>query len=90
VSYKLTKLAPGSYDVWRNGEIIASLVRSGQTSDATWTAELLVEPTTGEMPAPFTAPEQLGGGEPLARSPCPRLRTRSIQGDLAHALHRNL
>ncbi len=57
MSYKLTKLAPGSYDVWRNGEIIASLVRSGQTSDATWTAELLVEPTTGEMPAPFTAPE---------------------------------
>jgi hypothetical protein len=29
MSYKLTKLAPGSYDVWLNGEIIASLVRSG-------------------------------------------------------------
>ena len=61
VSYKLTKLTPGSYDVWRNGEIIASLVRSGQTSDATWMAELLVEPATGEMPAPFTAPEHTFG-----------------------------
>ncbi len=58
VSYKLTKLAAGSYDVWRGDEIIASLVRSGQTSDATWTAELLVVPATGEMPAPFTSPEQ--------------------------------
>lgn len=57
MSYKLTKLAPGSYDVWRNGEIIASLVRSGQTDDATWTAELLVDLPLGEMPAPFTAPE---------------------------------
>ena len=55
--YRLTKLAPGSYDVWLNGEIIASLVRSGQTQDAVWTAELLVEPLPGEMPAPFTAPE---------------------------------
>jgi hypothetical protein len=57
MTYRLTKLAPGSYDVWRNGEIIASLVRSGQTDDAIWTAELLVEPERGEMPAPFTAPE---------------------------------
>jgi hypothetical protein len=57
MTYRLTKLAPGSYDVWRNGEIIASLVRSGQTDDAIWTAELLVEPGQGEMPAPFTAPE---------------------------------
>ncbi len=57
MTYRLTKLAAGSYDVWRGDEIIASLVRSGQTSDATWTAELLVEPQLGEMPAPFTAPE---------------------------------
>jgi hypothetical protein len=57
MSYRLTKLASGSYDVWLNGTIIASLVRSGQTDDATWTAELLVEPPPGEMPAPFTAPE---------------------------------
>ena len=57
MSYKLTKLAPGSYDVWRGDEIIASLVRSGQTSDVTWTAELLRDFAPGEMPAPFTAPE---------------------------------
>ncbi len=57
MSYKLTKLASVSYDVWLNGEIIASLVRSGQTDDATWTAELLVDLSPGEMPVPFTAPE---------------------------------
>jgi hypothetical protein len=61
VSYKLTKLAPGSYDVWRKGEIVASLVRSGQTSDCTWTAELLVDCHTEEMPEPFTAPEHTFG-----------------------------
>ena len=55
--YRLLKLAPGSYDVLLNVVIIASLVRSGQTNDATWTAELLVEPAAGEMPVPFTAPE---------------------------------
>jgi hypothetical protein len=57
MSYGLTKLSAGSYDVRRGGEIIASLVRSGLTNDATWTAELLVEPAAGEMPVPFTAPE---------------------------------
>jgi hypothetical protein len=57
VSYRLTKLAAGSYDVWRNGEIIASLVRNGTTTDAPWTAELLLDLPSGEMPAPFTAPE---------------------------------
>ncbi len=67
MSYRLTKLAPGSYDVWRNGEIVASLVRSGQTHDATWTAELLVEPAIGEMPAPFTAPEHTFGSLEEAR-----------------------
>ena len=41
MAYKLSQLAPGSYDVVLNGVIIASLVRSGHTREPTWTAELL-------------------------------------------------
>jgi hypothetical protein len=61
VSYKLTKLASGSYDVWRNGVIIASLVRNGSTSNAPWTVELLADFPQGEVPEPFTAPEHTFG-----------------------------
>ena len=50
--YKLSRLASGSYDVLLNGVIIASLVQSGPTNDATWTAELLVDLPPGERPAP--------------------------------------
>jgi hypothetical protein len=52
--YKLSRLAPGSYDVLLHGVIIASLVQSGRTNDATWTAELLVDLTPEDRPAPFT------------------------------------
>lgn len=52
--YTLSRLAPGSYDVLLDGEIIASLVRSGQTHDATWTVELLTDVHPRRMPAPFT------------------------------------
>ena len=55
--YKLSRLAPGSYDVLLNGVIIASLVRNGLSEDAPWTAELLVDLPSGERPAPFTEPE---------------------------------
>ncbi len=55
--YKLSRLAPGSYDVLLNGVIIASLVRNGLSEDAPWTAELLVDLTAEERPAPFTQPE---------------------------------
>jgi hypothetical protein len=57
MTYKLSRLASGSYDVLLNGVIIASLVRSGDTDDATWTAELLVALPAGERPAPFTEME---------------------------------
>jgi hypothetical protein len=59
MSYRLLKLAPGSYDVLLNGVIIASLVRyqSPTKRDTTWTAELLVDLAPEEMPEPFTAPE---------------------------------
>ena len=74
MAYKLSRLAPGSYDVLLNGVIIASLVRSGETDNATWTAELLVDLPPEERPVPFTeaehsfgsleeAQEWLGGAE---------------------------
>ena len=57
MTYKLSRLAPGSYDVLLDGVIIASLVRSGKTGNATWTAELLADLPPGERPAPFTEME---------------------------------
>ena len=52
--YSLVRLAPGSYDVLRDGVVIAGVVRSGQTSDATWTVELLRDLPPQERPAPFS------------------------------------
>jgi hypothetical protein len=57
MSYILERLAPGSYDVVLEDCQVASLVRSGQTSDATWTAELLEDMPQGQRPAPFTQQE---------------------------------
>jgi hypothetical protein len=57
MGYTLQRLAPGSYDVVLDGRVVASLVRSGQTSDATWTAELLEDRPQGQRPAPFTQQE---------------------------------
>ncbi len=54
MGYTLERLAPGSYDVVLDGRVVASLVRSGQTSDATWTAELLEDLAPGERPMPLT------------------------------------
>ncbi len=61
MAYKLSRLAPGSYDVLLNGVIIASLVRSGETDNTTWTAELLVELPPEERPIPFTESEHSFG-----------------------------
>jgi hypothetical protein len=41
--------------------IIASLVRSGTTSNATWTAELLMDVHPRRRPAPFTEAEHSFG-----------------------------
>ncbi len=61
MAYTLSRLALGSYDVLLNGVIIASLVQSGRTDDATWTAELLLDLPPGERPAPFTELEHTFG-----------------------------
>ena len=57
MAYKLSQLAPGSYDVVLDGVIIASLVRSGHTREPTLTAELLRDVPPQDRPAPFTGPE---------------------------------
>ena len=57
MTYRLSKLAAGSYDVIFNGVIIASLVRNGTGSYHRWTAELLVDLPPEERSSPFTAPE---------------------------------
>jgi hypothetical protein len=41
--YELRRLAPGSFDVFLDGVVVASLVRSGPHHGATWSAELLLD-----------------------------------------------
>ena len=69
-SYKLFKLAPGSYDVALNGVTIAGLVRTETPSRhvTTWTAELLIDLPPEERPAPFTEQEHQFGSLEEARS----------------------
>jgi hypothetical protein len=56
MTYRLIRLAPGSYDLELDGEVIASVVRDGSHGHhaARWFAELLDE--AGPKPAPFTEP----------------------------------
>lgn len=63
MTYRLQKLAPGSYDVILNGVIIASLVRveAFRADGVRWVAELLVDLPRDERPAPFTESEQTFG-----------------------------
>lgn len=59
MSYSLRRLAPGSYDVLLHGEIVAALVRSGDSrlGVARWHAELLADLPEAERPAPFVDAE---------------------------------
>jgi len=57
VTYTVEQLAPGSYDVLRDGTAIAALVRvisRGEPSDM-WQIELLDEMPASARPAPFTS-----------------------------------
>ncbi len=51
--YELVKLAPGSYDILRDGEVVAALVQNGRRADI-WVAELLADLPPERRPAPFT------------------------------------
>ena len=57
MTYRLSKLAAGSYDVILDGVIIAGVVRSTTSHGVRWTAELLIDVPPSDMPPPFTAPE---------------------------------
>jgi hypothetical protein len=52
VPYKLIRLAPGSYDVFLDGVVVASLVKA-KNDPPVWVAELLLDLPIGERPAPF-------------------------------------
>ena len=53
MTYRLIQLAPGAYDLLLNGEIVASVVRSGLRQPYTWTAELLEDLPQHKRPSPF-------------------------------------
>ena len=57
MTYRLRKLAAGSYDVILDGVIIAGVVRTTIRDRVKWTAELLIDVPAERMPPPFTAPE---------------------------------
>ncbi len=57
MTYTLSRLAPGSYDVLLDGVIVASLVRNSDTYHTIWTVELLEDAHPISRPAPFTEPE---------------------------------
>jgi hypothetical protein len=54
--YKLIRLAPGSYDVFLDGVVVASLVQAWQDRPV-WVAELLLDLPTSKRPPPFKRPE---------------------------------
>jgi hypothetical protein len=57
MSYTLHKLAPGSYDLCKDHELVGSVVRRDQRS-LTWIAEVITEESSSKaLPRPFTKPE---------------------------------
>jgi hypothetical protein len=61
MTYTLSLLAPGSYNVLLDGAVIASLVRDGSKTPTIWTAELLTDVPSWKRPAPFTESEHTFG-----------------------------
>jgi hypothetical protein len=57
MTYSLTKLAAGSYDLWLDGKIIGSVVKGGSDDAPIWIAELLVDLPPEQRLAPFTKTE---------------------------------
>lgn len=67
MSYKLFKLAPGSYDLALNGVIIGSVVQDPE-NPGIWSAELLIDPEPQNRPPPFTQlVHEFGSFEELRR-----------------------
>jgi hypothetical protein len=56
MTYTLHRLAPGSYDLHRDGELMGGVVRLSE-HNKTWIAELLVDAPREARPQPFTEVE---------------------------------
>ena len=68
MTYRLIRLAPGSYDLELDGQIVASVVRDGDRGHhaVRWVAELLDE--TGPRPEPFSeAVHEFGSFDDVTR-----------------------
>lgn len=63
MTYTLHRLAPGSYDLVRDGEVVGSVVREvrGGTGYDIWHAELLDDPAPEKRPPPFSKIEHTFG-----------------------------
>jgi hypothetical protein len=59
MTYSLSQLAPGAYDLLLNGEVVGSVVRNSSYQPYTWTAELLEDLPPARRPAPFTEVEHV-------------------------------
>lgn len=68
MTYTVEQLAPGSYDVLRDGAVVAALVRNVHRSGPsdTWQVELLDEMPPAERPAPFMAQRHVFMSRPAA------------------------
>ena len=53
MTYSLSQLAPGAYDLLLNDAVMGSVVRNGSRQLYSWTPELLGDSPQGERPAPF-------------------------------------
>jgi hypothetical protein len=58
MTYTLTQLAAGSYDIYLNGEVVGAVVRGGTRISPVWIAELLYDMPAEDMPAPFKEVER--------------------------------
>lgn len=59
MTYSLTQLAPGAYDLLLNDAVMGSVVRNGSRIPYTWTAELLEDLPPDQRPAPFNEIEHI-------------------------------
>ncbi|GEO16155.1 hypothetical protein [Microvirga aerophila] len=57
MTYRLTQLAPGAYDLLLKGKVIGSVVRGGSRDSPIWIAELLRRHLPHQRPMPFTEQE---------------------------------
>lgn len=54
MTYRFIQLASGAYDLHLDGEVMGSVVRTGERSNNTfWTAELLEDLPPSQRPAPL-------------------------------------